>query len=103
VIVGMDVAKASLDVAVRPSGEQSHVDNDAAGIAEAVAWLHSIGPHVIVAEATGGSEAPLVAEWGLAALPVVVVNPRQLRDARSRHRALGEDRSAGCAGVGPLR
>src|SRR5258706_10797977 len=80
VIVGIDVAKASLDVAVRPSGEQRRLDNDAAGIAQAVAWLRAIGAHLIVAEATGGYEAPLVAELGLAALPVVVVNPRQVRD-----------------------
>jgi len=80
VIVGIDVAKASLDVAVRPSGEQRRLDNDAAGIAEAVAWLRAIGPQLIVAEATGGYEAPLVAELGLATLPVVVVNPRQVRD-----------------------
>ncbi|HEX9413150.1 MAG TPA: IS110 family transposase [Ktedonobacterales bacterium] len=93
VIVGIDVAKASLDVAVRPSGEQRRLDNDAAGIAQAVAWLRAIGAHLIVAEATGGYEAPLVAELGLAALPVVVVNPRQVRDfARATGRLAKTDR-----------
>jgi transposase len=80
VVVGIDVAKASLDVAMRPNGEERHVANDAAGIAEVVAWLQTIGPRVIVVEATGGYEAPLVAELGIAALPVAVVNPRQVRD-----------------------
>jgi transposase len=93
VIVGIDVAKASLDVAVRPSGEQRRLDNDAAGIAEAVAWLRAISPHLIVAEATGGYEAPLVAELGLAKLPVAVVNPRQVRDfARATGRLAKTDR-----------
>src|SRR5258707_965904 len=93
VIVGIDVAKASLDVAVRPSGEQRRLDNDAAGIAQAVAWLRAIGAQLIVAEATGGYEAPLVAELGLAALPVVVVNPRQVRDfARATGRLAKTDR-----------
>lgn len=80
VAAGIDVAKASLDVAVRPSGEQQHWSNDSSGIAEAIAWLQSIKPQVIVIEATGGYEAPAVAELGLAGLPVAVVNPRQVRD-----------------------
>lgn len=93
VIVGIDVAKASLDVAVRPSGEQRRLGNDATGIAEAVAWLRAMGPHLIVAEATGGYEALLVAELGLAGLPIVVVNPRQVRDfARATGRLAKTDR-----------
>jgi transposase len=93
VIVGIDVAKASLDVAVRPSGEQRRLDNDATGIAEAVAWLRAMGPYLIVAEATGGYEALLVAELGLAGFPVVVVNPRQVRDfARATGRLAKTDR-----------
>ena len=93
VVVGIDVAKGSLDVAVRPSGEQRHLANDAAGIAEVAAWLRAISPQLIVAEATGGYEAPLVAELGLAQLPVAVVNPRQVRDfARATGRLAKTDR-----------
>jgi transposase len=93
VVAGIDVAKATLDVAVRPSGEHRHMTNDAAGIAELVAWLRIVGPRVIVVEATGGYEAPLVAELGLAALPVAVVNPRQVRDfARATGRLAKTDR-----------
>ena len=62
VVVGIEVAKAALDVAVRPSGEERHLAHDAVGIAEAVAWLQTVGARVIVVEATGGDEAALVAE-----------------------------------------
>jgi transposase len=102
-VVGIDVAKAALDWAVRPSGEERHLANDAAGIADIVTWLTALRPQLIVIEATGGYETPLVAELGIAGLPVAVVNPRQVRDARPRHGAAGEDRSVGCASPGALR
>jgi transposase len=93
VVVGIDVAKAALDVAVRPQGEERHLANDAAGIAEIVGWLRALNPDVIVVEATGGYEAPLVAELGSASLPVAVVNPRQVRDfARATGRLAKTDR-----------
>ena len=80
VVVGIDVAKAHLDVAVRPQSAPRRGSNDAEGIAELVTWLRTLGPQVIVVEATGGYEAPLVAAVGLAGLPIAVVNPRQVRD-----------------------
>jgi transposase len=93
VVVGIDVAKAWLDVAIRPSGDQRRVGNDAAGIAAAVTWLQAVGARVIVVEATGGYEAPLVAELSVAALPVAVVNPRQVRDfAKATGRLAKTDR-----------
>jgi transposase len=93
VVVGIDVAKAALDVAVRPSGEQRHLSHDAAEIAELVGWLQSLRPQLLVVEATGGYEAPLVAELGVAGLPVAVVNPRQVRDfARATGRLAKTDR-----------
>ena len=92
VVVGIDVAKATLDVAVRPSGEERHLANDAAGIAEAVAWRQTVGARVIVIEATGGYEAPLVAALA-STVPVAVVNPRQVRDfARATGRLAKTDR-----------
>jgi len=54
VIVGMDVAKAALDVAVRPSGEARQLANDAVGIGQLVGWMLALSPEVIVVEATGG-------------------------------------------------
>jgi transposase len=93
VVVGIDVAKATLDVALRPRGEERHVANDPTGIADVVGWLQVLRPQVSVVEATGGYEAPLVAELGVAQLPVAVVNPRQVRDcARATGRLAKTDR-----------
>jgi transposase len=93
VAVGIDVAKATLDIAVRPSGETRQLATEAVEIAEAVVGLQGLGPRVIVVEATGGYEAPVVAELGLAGLPVAVVNPRQVRDfARATGRLAKTDR-----------
>lgn len=78
--VGIDIAKAQLDVAVRPSGEQWVAPNDEAGITAVVDRLHAITPALIVVEATGGRETPLVAAVASAGLAVAVVNPRQVRD-----------------------
>jgi len=77
--VGIDVSKASLDVAVRPSGESWVATNDEAGIGALVARLMKLGTTLVVVEATGGLEIALVAELA-AAMPVAVVNPRQVRD-----------------------
>jgi transposase len=80
VFVGIDVAKADCRVAVRPTLAAWMVANDAAGIAATVARLEALPPALIVVEATGGYEAPLVAALATAGLAVVVVNPRQVRD-----------------------
>ena len=83
VYVGIDVAKAARDVAVRPSsaGLSWRSGNDEAGRAEIVARLRPLAPRVIVLEATGGDERLLVAARALAGLPVAVavVNPRHVR------------------------
>jgi len=80
VFVGLDVSKASVDVALRPSNERSRVARDDEGTRDLVARLQALRPTLIVAEASGGLELPLVAALAAAALPVVVVNPRQVRD-----------------------
>lgn len=82
--VGIDVSKAQLDVAVRPSGETWAVAHDEAGLGALVARLRKLGPTLIVLEATGGLEVALAGVLAAAPLPVAVVNPRQVRDfARS--------------------
>ena len=78
--VGVDVAKARLDVAVRPSGDGWHVSRDEAGIRQLVSRLRTLEPAMVLLEASGGLELPLVAELAAEAVPVVVVNPRQVRD-----------------------
>ena len=79
VFVGIDVSKDRLDVALRPSAERWAVANDDAGIATLVDRLRALTPALIVLEATGGLELPLTGALA-AGLPVVVVNPRQVRD-----------------------
>lgn len=78
--VGIDVAKVQLDVAVRPTGEGWSASNDEAGIAQLVARLQQLAPALVVLEATGGMEVPVAAALGAVGLPVVVINPRQVRD-----------------------
>ena len=79
-LIGIDVAKAELVVAARPSGERWTVANDERGIRTLVERLKGQPPELIVLEATGGYELLCVAALVAAALPVVVANPRQVRD-----------------------
>jgi transposase len=80
IFVGIDLSKACLDVAVRPQNKRWSVANDEPGIDSLVASMKAMHPTLIVLEATGGLEMPLVAALAAAELPVVVVNPRQVRD-----------------------
>jgi transposase len=77
--VGIDVAKAHLDVALGPEGATSRHPNDEAGIAAVLALMADVPPALIVLEATGTREVPLVAALAAAGHPVVVVNPLQAR------------------------
>jgi transposase len=77
--VGIDVSKATLVVAVTPTGERWATDTTPAAIDALIARLQAMTPAVIVVEATGGYERALVAACAAAALPVAVVNPRQVR------------------------
>lgn len=87
VTIGIDVAKAQLDIAVRPTGERWRVPNDEAGIAALVVRLQPLAPQVIVLEASGGWETLVASTLAEAGLPVAVVNPRQVRDFA---RAIGQ-------------
>jgi transposase len=80
VFVGIDVSKDRLDVALRPMGDHWAVANNDSDIATLVARLRHHAPTLIVLEATGGLELPVTGELAAAGLPVVVVNPRQVRD-----------------------
>ena len=82
--VGIDVAKARLDVAVRPTGEAWTASNDAAGIDAVVARLRAIAPALVVLEATGGLEVPLAAALAAAELPAAVVRRAGSRMPRRR-------------------
>ena len=78
--VGIDVSKAQLDVAVRPTGKRWTLPYDQTGIEGLIPQIVDLEPALVLSEATGGLELPLVAALAAAALPVVVVNPRQVRD-----------------------
>ena len=78
--VGVDVSKASLEVAVRPGDERWSTANNEREMPSLVERLRQIGPTLIVVEATGGLQTLVVAELSMAGLPVAVVNPRQARD-----------------------
>jgi transposase len=80
VFVGIDVAKASLEVAVHGTAERWSVGYTEAEVAALGERLTTRAPTLIVLEATGGLESPLVGALAAASLPVVVVNPRQVRD-----------------------
>jgi len=80
IFVGIDVAKAQLAMALRPTGERWCVANDEASITALVGQLHAVQPTLIVLEATGGYQRAVVAALAAAGLPIVVANPRQTRD-----------------------
>jgi transposase len=77
--VGIDVAKSELVVAVRPSGERLTFSNDAKGLAKLVKRMKQLKPERIVLEASGAYEMAAVQALAAAALPVIVVNARQVR------------------------
>ena len=78
-IVGIDVSKDRLDVEVRPSRETFFVGRNAIGLEKLVTRMRELSPHLIALEATGGFETVVAAALGAAGLPVVVINPAQVR------------------------
>jgi len=78
--VGIDVAKERIDIAVYSSDQRWTFANNDSGIAEAVSRLEEMAAMLVVLEASGGIESPLVAAVCVAGIPVAVVNPRQTRD-----------------------
>ncbi len=78
-IVGVDISKEQMDVCVRPSGESYALPRDEEGLEELVERLKSLSPGLIAVEATGGLEAVVTASLATAGLPVIVVNPAQVR------------------------
>jgi transposase len=79
IVVGIDVSKDRLDVAVRPTGEMFVVSRDAEGLDALIAKLTPLAPRAVAVEATGGYETVVAASLAAAGLAVVVVNPAQVR------------------------
>jgi transposase len=78
--IGIDVSKQQLEVAAHESDYQFRCANKASAFGELSAELIAMRPALVVLEATGGLEIPVVSALHAAGLPVVVVNPRQVRD-----------------------
>lgn len=92
-VMGIDVSKAALDVAVLPSGEVLQFANDANGIDDLTKTLKSAAVDLVVMEATGGYETAVATALVGAGLRVAVVNPRQIRDfAKASGRLAKNDR-----------
>jgi transposase len=86
-VLGIDVSKAHLDLAVEPASRAPwRLPHSPAGITHVVSEAQRLAPTLIVLEATGGYEAAVATALALAGLPVAIVNPRQVRDFA---RALG--------------
>jgi transposase len=79
IFVGIDVSKDQLDVHVRPNGERFAVGRDGKGLEELIGRLRTLSPQLIAIEATGGFETIAAAAIAGAALPLVIVNPAQVR------------------------
>lgn len=92
-VVGIDVSKALLDVALLHAGEELQFANDAAGIEQLVKHLKTLEIDLVVAEATGGYETAVATALVAAGLRMAVVNPRQVRDfAKATGRLAKTDR-----------
>jgi transposase len=85
--VGIDVSKDALDVGVIPKEDVRRFTNDDDGCRELAVWLGELSPDLIILESTGGLEMKAAGMLSSAGLPVVIVNPRQVRNFA---RAVGE-------------
>lgn len=78
--IGIDVSQSHLDVHVVPDQKSGQFNNDEAGVADLIKFVKAAAPVLIVLEASGGLEMLAVSLLSVKNLPVVVVNPRQVRD-----------------------
>ena len=100
IFVGIDVSKDRLDVHVRPSGEAFAVTRDGKGLEELVERLRGLAPALVAVEATGGFETIVAAAVAGASLPLVVVNPAQVRHFAQ---AVGKRAKTGPTAARPIR
>lgn len=79
-VVGIDIAKYHFDLHLLPEETAAHYTNDGDGIAACCRFLTQVRPELIVLEATGGYERALTDHLRTADLPLLIVNPRRVRD-----------------------
>ncbi|MGO9572174.1 MAG: IS110 family transposase [Desulfomonilaceae bacterium] len=80
IFIGIDISKSELEVGVLPESQTWTTSNDQDGLSSLVKQLGDLSPVLIVMEATGGLERPLMAVLEAAGFPFSLVNPRQVRD-----------------------
>lgn len=85
--VGIDVSKATLDIAVGPGNIAFTIPNNQVGFDILQKRLEALEIAIVVMEATGGFEAPVACALQTAGYCVAVINPRQARDFA---RAMGQ-------------
>lgn len=90
VVVGIDVAKDTLEIAVRPTGTTWRSGTSPRALSQLAARLTELGPALIVLEATGGYEQPVVAALTAAGLPVSIVEPTRVRHFARAHGLLAK-------------
>lgn len=78
--VGIDVAKAQIDVCLGVGGELCSFANDDQGFDALLLKLKELQVRLVVMEATGGYEAQLAAALQAGGYDVAVVNAKQARD-----------------------
>lgn len=84
IFIGIDISKSQMDVAIWGSEETWEIQNNTKGWQELVEKIKDLNPSLIVVEASGGIEQPIVAELYLEKLPIAIVNPTRVRNfARS--------------------
>ena len=80
IFVGIDISKAQLDVAIRPSAQTLSMSNDKVGINSLIKHLKKLRPELVVLEATGGLERQVLSALVAGEIPVVMANPRRIRE-----------------------
>src|SRR5260370_27661426 len=86
--VGIDVAKAALDVFIGSDGAAFSVANDEVGIRELLGQLKPTD--FVIVEPTGGLETPVASALAAAGIAVAIVNPRQVRNLARAPRTLAK-------------
>jgi transposase len=79
VTVGIDVSADHLDIVVLPSGKHQRINYDENSVNELIKFISSLDSYRIAVEATGGLEHMIVAACSAAKLPIVVLNPRYVK------------------------
>ena len=92
-VLAIDVSKAWLDLATTVDGDVERVPHAKTGINTVIERATALDVQRITVEASGGWQTKLVAALLHAGMPVIVVNPRQVREyARATGRLAKTDR-----------